>query len=138
MTKMLSAPGAPTTRATAASWVAVVLLVVASAAGALLAHARSGGANEISGPVIQDITITGMKFSPAQVEVDRSTPVVLRITNNDDRSHDLKIGTEYSGVIPAGKTVVHDFGTFTSSTQGWCTMASHKSRGMVYDVTVTG
>lgn len=103
-----------------------------------MSHARAGDARDLSGPVIQEVTIEGMRFSPARIEVDRFTPVVVRITNNDDRSHDLKIGAEYSGVIPAGKTVVHDFGTFTTSTQGWCTMASHKARGMVYDVAVTG
>lgn len=102
-----------------------------------MSHARSDGADNVSGPVIQDITITGMRFSPALVEVDATTPVVVRITNEDDRTHDLKIGSHYSGVISPGETVVRDFGTFDSTTQGWCTMASHKARGMVYDVVVT-
>lgn len=125
------------TRAEVTSWVVVALIVAAAAAGALVAHARSNGADNVSGPVIQDITITGMRYSPARVEVDASTPVVVRITNADDRTHDLKIGAQYSGVISPGETVVRDFGTFDASTQGWCTMASHKARGMVYDVVVT-
>lgn len=125
------------TRAEVTSWVVVAIIVAAAAAGALVAHARSNGADNVSGPVIQDITITGMRFSPAHLEVNASTPVVVRITNQDDRTHDLKIGSHYSGIISPGETVVRDFGTFDSTTQGWCTMASHKARGMVYDVVVT-
>jgi len=112
----------------------VALLVIASVAGALVSHARAGDVRDLSGPVIQEVTIEGMRFSPARVEVDASTPVVLKITNNDDRNHDLKIGSHYSGIIAPGTTVVRDFGTYSTNTQGWCTMASHKSRGMVYDV----
>ena len=99
-----------------------------------MSHTRAGDARDLSGPVIQEVTIEGMRFSPARVEVDASTPVVLKITNNDDRNHDLKIGSHYSGIIAPGTTVVRDFGTYSTNTQDWCTMASHKSRGMVYDV----
>ena len=131
---MTSPRTAPTRRSNIAAWAVVALLVIASVAGALVSHARAGDARDLSGPVIQEVTIEGMRFSPARVEVDASTPVVLKITNNDDRNHDLKIGSHYSGIIAPGTTVVRDFGTYSTNTQGWCTMASHKSRGMVYDV----
>lgn len=133
---MASTHQEPTARTRAISAVIVAVIVAAAAAGAFLARARSNGADSVSGPVIQDITITGMRYSPAQVEVDASTPVVLRITNEDDRNHDLKIGSRYSEIIPPGATVVRDFGTFATDTEGWCTMASHKTRGMVFDVIV--
>jgi len=131
---MTSPRTAPTRRSNIAAWAVVAVLVIASVAGALVSHARAGDARDLSGPVIQEVTIEGMRFSPARVEVDASTPVVLKITNNDDRNHDLKIGSHYSGIIAPGTTVVRDFGTYSTNTQGWCTMASHKSRGMVYDV----
>lgn len=131
---MTSPRTAPTRRSNIAAWAVVALLVIASVAGALVSHARAGDARDLSGPVIQEVTIEGMRFSPARIEVDASTPVVLKITNNDDRNHDLKIGSHYSGIIAPGTTVVRDFGTYSTNTQGWCTMASHKSRGMVYDV----
>lgn len=131
---MTSPRTASTRRSHLAAWAVVALLVIASVAGALVSHARAGDARDLSGPVIQEVTIEGMRFSPARVEADASTPVVLKITNNDDRNHDLKIGSHYSGIIAPGTTVVRDFGTYSTSTQGWCTMASHKSRGMVYDV----
>ena len=127
-----------TRRGNVTAWILVALLIVASVAGALVSHARSNGANNLTGPVIQEISIKGMKYFPAQVEVDPTTPVVLKITNEDDRNHDLKIGSHYSGIIPPGTTVVRDFGTYESDTQGWCTMASHRARGMVFDVIVTG
>lgn len=131
---MTSPRTASTRRSNIAAWAVVALLVIASVAGALVSHARAGDARDLSGPVIQEVTIEGMRFSPARVEVNASTPVVLKITNNDDRNHDLKIGSHYSGIIAPGTTVVRDFGTYSTNTQGWCTMASHKSRGMVYDV----
>ncbi|WP_296145895.1 cupredoxin domain-containing protein [uncultured Corynebacterium sp.] len=131
---MTSPRTASTRRSNIAAWAVVALLVIASVAGALVSHARAGDARDLSGPVIQEVTIEGMRFSPARVEVDASTPVVLKITNNDDRNHDLKIGSHYSGIIAPGTTVVRDFGRYSTNTQGWCTMASHKSRGMVYDV----
>lgn len=131
---MTSPRTASTRRSNIAAWAVVAFLVIASVAGALVSHTRAGDARDLSGPVIQEVTIEGMRFSPARVEVDASTPVVLKITNNDDRNHDLKIGSHYSGIIAPGTTVVRDFGTYSTNTQGWCTMASHKSRGMVYDV----
>lgn len=131
---MTSPRTASTRRSNITAWAVVALLVIASVAGSLVSHARAGDARDLSGPVIQEVTIEGMRFSPARVEVDASTPVVLKITNNDDRNHDLKIGSHYSGIIAPGTTVVRDFGTYSTNTQGWCTMASHKSRGMVYDV----
>ncbi|MCT1450553.1 cupredoxin domain-containing protein [Corynebacterium sp. p3-SID1194] len=131
---MTSPRTASTRRSNIAAWAVVALLVIASVAGALVSHARAGDARDLSGPVIQEVTIEGMRFSPARIEADASTPVVLKITNNDDRNHDLKIGSHYSGIIAPGTTVVRDFGTYSTNTQGWCTMASHKSRGMVYDV----
>ncbi|WKK61728.1 cupredoxin domain-containing protein [Corynebacterium sp. P3-F1] len=134
---MTSPRTASARRSNIAAWAVVALLVIASVAGALVSHARAGDARDLSGPVIQEVTIEGMRFSPARVEVNASTPVVLKITNNDDRNHDLKIGTHYSGIIAPGTTVVRDFGTYSTNTQGWCTMASHKSRGMVYDVMLT-
>ena len=135
---MTSLRSVPKRRGNVMAWVVVALLVIASAAGALVSHSRAGDARDLSGPVIQEITIEGMRFSPARVEVDASTPVVLKITNKDDRRHDLKIGAEHSGAIPPGRTVVHDFGTFAEDTQGWCTLAGHKSQGMVYDIAVAG
>lgn len=134
---MTSPRTASTRRSNIAAWAVVAFLVIASVAGALVSHTRAGDARDLSGPVIQEVTIEGMRFSPARVEVDASTPVVLKITNNDDRNHDLKIGSHYSGIIAPGTTVVRDFGTYSTNTQGWCTMASHKSRGMVYDVVMT-
>ena len=134
---MTSPRTASTRRSNIAAWAVVAFLVIASVAGALVSHTRAGDARDLSGPVIQEVTIEGMRFSPARVEVDASTPVVLKITNNDDRNHDLKIGSHYSGIIAPGTTVVRDFGTYSTNTQGWCTMASHKSRGMVSDVVMT-
>lgn len=122
-------------RANAVAWVVVLLFVLVVGAATAISQGRQP--SRPTTPVVADITIEGMHYSPDRVEVDPATPVVLRITNNDDRRHDLKIGSAYSGPIDPGKTVVYDFGMFADSTQGWCTMAGHKAQGMLFDVTVT-
>ncbi|MEH0146330.1 hypothetical protein V6D40_01455 [Corynebacterium sp. Q4381] len=118
----------------AVAWAVVALLAVGAVGGTLLVD--SSGPGPVRGQVIQDVRINGMSFEPASVVVDSSTPVVLRITNDDDREHNLKLGDGFSGPIHPNDTVIFDFGTFEASEQGWCAKAGHKSMGMVYDVIV--
>lgn len=122
-------------RANAVAWVVVLVFVLVVGAATMTSQGRQPG--RPTTPVVADIIIDGMHYSPDHVEVDPVTPVVLRITNNDDRRHDLKIGSAHSGPIDPGKAVIYDFGTFADSTQGWCTIAGHKAQGMLFDVTVT-
>lgn len=116
------------------AWAVVVLLAASAAGGTLLVD--SSREHPLRGQVIQDVRINGMSFEPASVVVDSNTPVVLRITNDDDREHNLKLGDGFSGPIHPNDAITFDFGTFKASEQGWCAKAGHKSMGMVYDVIV--
>lgn len=120
-------------RADPLAWLIIVAFITAVACCAVL---RGSPSHPPGGPVLQDIRITGMDFTPSSIEVDSSTSVVLRITNDDSREHNLKLGSGFTGPIYPGDSVVFDFGTFESDTQGWCTKAGHKAMGMVYDVFV--
>ncbi|AQQ15488.1 hypothetical protein CGLAU_07665 [Corynebacterium glaucum] len=120
-------------RADVLAWLIVAALITTATICALV---RGESSQSPDGPALQDIRITGMEFTPSSIEVDSSTHVVLRITNDDSREHNLKLGSGFTGPIYPGDSVVYDFGTFESDTQGWCTKAGHKAMGMVYDVTV--
>lgn len=114
----------------------VALMVVFSALSSTAGDDGSSAPIDASGATTLDVDIQGMAFTPNRIDVPSGTRLILTITNSDDQQHDLKLGNEYTGRIDPGDTVVHDFGVFTESTQGWCTIAGHKAMGMVFDVVV--
>lgn len=114
----------------------VALMVVFSALSSTAGDDGSSAPIDASGATTLDVDIHGMAFTPNRIDVPSGTRLILTITNSDDQQHDLKLGSEYTGRIDPGDTVVHDFGVFTESTQGWCTIAGHKAMGMVFDVVV--
>lgn len=114
----------------------VALVVAFSALSSTAGDDRGPEPLDTSGATTLDVDIQGMTFTPNRIDVPSGTRLILTITNSDDQQHDLKLGNEYTGRIDPGDTVVHDFGVFTESTQGWCTIAGHKAMGMVFDVVV--
>ena len=114
----------------------VALVVAFSALSSTAGNDGSSAPLDTSGATTLDVDIHGMAFTPNRIDVPSGTRLILTITNSDDQQHDLKLGNEYTGRIDPGDTVVHDFGVFTESTQGWCTIAGHKAMGMVFDVVV--
>ncbi|MDK8363839.1 multicopper oxidase domain-containing protein [Corynebacterium sp. UMB10119B.1] len=114
----------------------VALVVAFSALSSTAGDDRGPEPLDTSGATTLDVDIQGMAFTPNRIDVPSGTRLILTITNSDDQQHDLKLGNEYTGRIDPGDTVVHDFGVFTESTQGWCTIAGHKAMGMVFDVVV--
>lgn len=114
----------------------VALVVAFSALSSTAGNDGSSAPLDTSGATTLDVDIQGMAFTPNRIDVPSGTRLILTITNSDDQQHDLKLGNEYTGRIDPGDTVVHDFGVFTESTQGWCTIAGHKAMGMVFDVVV--
>ena len=114
----------------------VALVAAFSALTSTASDDRAAEPLDTSGATTLDVDIQGMAFTPNRIDVPSGTHLILTITNSDDQQHDLKLGNEYTGRIDPGDTVVHDFGVFTESTQGWCTIAGHKAMGMVFDVVV--
>lgn len=96
-------------------------------------------ASQTPGDIItREISMEGMHFIPDTVEVPAGTTLILEITNNDTKQHDLLLGDIRTQVIAPGDTVTQDFGVMDSSMEGWCTIAGHKSMGMLFTVVVTG
>ncbi len=137
-----------------ASWVliglaiaAVVMLAALATTGvgardtAAATASASGGTDAVvaeGDTVTREISIEGMLFVPNSVEIPAGTTLVLEITNNDSQNHDLQINGVNTGLIRPGETVTQDFGAFTESAEGWCTVAGHRAMGMTFDVVVGG
>jgi nitrite reductase (NO-forming) len=147
-----SDPHAPARRrAVAASGLAVVLLatvvgVSADPPAAGLSTLTGGSGSSVAGeatPTGQtttvDVVMQGMRFHPATVEVPAGDVLVLRLTNEDDQSHDLVLenGARTARLAP-GEHEQLDAGVVDRDVAGWCSVAGHRQMGMVFAVYVTG
>lgn len=91
-----------------------------------------------TGSMTADVRIEGMAYIPNRIEVPPGTQLTIQLTNDDNQRHDLTLNGVTTPLIDPGDTVTLDAGVFTDNTQGYCTVAGHKSQGMVFDVVVTG
>ncbi|APT93732.1 membrane protein [Corynebacterium phocae] len=86
--------------------------------------------------VAVDVSVDGMSFVPASVDVPAGKALRVNFTNTGDQVHDLKIGDVETGRVNPGDTVVLDTEPLTESIEGYCTIAGHKLHGMVFQVNV--
>ena len=118
-----------------AAWSAVTALVAGTATAATLLAPAQG---EIpTGDDVVDVDIERMRFIPDRVEVPRGTKLVVNLTNSGEKEHDLKVGEGYSGRLSPGESATSYYGEFNVDTLGWCTIAGHKTMGMLFRVDVT-
>lgn len=120
---------------------AVVMLAVVSTVTSPSSHNVSDGtANDGAATgqdVSVDVTVDGMAFVPASVDVPKGARLKVKFTNTGDQVHDLKIGKAETGRVSQGDTVELDAGVITESVEGYCTIAGHKMQGMTFNVNVT-
>ena len=119
-----------------------VMLVVA------LAVALGGGAaptvssvtlDPATGPQTVELTLSGMRVSPAVVEVPAGTHVVLQVRNTDAMQHDLVLASgEATPMLRAGETATLDLGVVETDLDGWCTVPGHRAAGMTFRIVATG
>ena len=84
-----------------------------------------------------DVSVDGMAFVPASVDIPAGTHLVVNFTNTGDQVHDLKIGGAETSRVEPGESAVLDVGVVTESVEGYCTIAGHKMQGMTFMVNVT-
>ncbi|HCD4226894.1 TPA: multicopper oxidase domain-containing protein [Corynebacterium striatum] len=125
------------------NWASWLLIGIALAAVIALAVFNSTGkaqrASESAGveATVVDVSVSGMAFVPASIDVPQGAHLVVNFTNDGDQVHDLKIGDNETGRVEPGKTVELDAGIINESTQGYCTIAGHKAQGMVLQINTT-
>ena len=80
------------------------------------------------------------RFTPAEVEVPAGNRLVVEVTNDDQgMTHDLTFDNgATTGVINPGETKTVDAGVITADQEGYCSVAGHRSLGMVFKVKATG
>ena len=80
------------------------------------------------------------RFTPAEVEVPAGNRLVVEVTNDDQgMTHDLTFDNgATTGTINPGETKTVDAGVITADQEGYCSVAGHRSLGMVFKVKATG
>ena len=126
-----------------ATWLVIGITLVASVTigGTTLHRHGVGGYQaamepppEAAGVIV--IEMQDMRFIPDVIEVKPAEEVTLRLINRDDMAHDLKVNNVVSGRIPPGESKDLNIGAIETDTQGWCTIAGHRSQGMVLNFKV--
>ena len=137
---MSSAPAqAPETKKWAA-WLIIILALVAviglAVMNSTVAQRGATSAAPADATTI-DVSVDGMAFVPASVDIPAGTHLVVNFTNTGDQVHDLKIGGAETSRVEPGESAVLDVGVVTESVEGYCTIAGHKMQGMTFMVNVT-
>ncbi|WP_244295457.1 multicopper oxidase domain-containing protein [Micromonospora orduensis] len=85
------------------------------------------------------VTADGMRFHPDTITVPASDRLIIELTNNDRRRHDLVLATgPTSPTLASGDTARLDAGVIGSAVEGWCSLPGHRQAGMRLTVTTTG
>jgi nitrite reductase (NO-forming) len=85
------------------------------------------------------VTIDGMSFVPARVEVPAGDNLRVTLINTGEQRHDLEFANGVStGVLAPGAQAIVDVGVIGADLAGWCTLPGHRQMGMVLDVIATG
>lgn len=117
---------------------AVILGVTLTSTPAAENAAAPAAAVQSGETVTQAVRIEGMAYHPDRVEVPAGSRLVLELVNGDNQPHDLTLNGFTTDLIGPGESATLDAGVFSADTEGWCTVAGHRSQGMVFDVVVTG
>ncbi|MBD9735110.1 multicopper oxidase domain-containing protein [Streptomyces sp. H28] len=86
-----------------------------------------------------DVTVRGMRFSPATIDVPAGNRLVIRLHNTGTDTHDLVLetGARTDRLRPGGRDTL-DAGVVGRDLSGWCSVVGHRQMGMVLAIRVTG
>jgi nitrite reductase (NO-forming) len=138
-------PAAPRRRsgAFAAAFTALALCV---AGGVAADPAAVGISTAVTGVVVPSgettavtVQVSGMRFTPAVIEVPYGDELVVTFENTGTDVHDLTFanGVRTERLAPGASQTV-EVGLMGADLDGWCSIAGHRQMGMVLRVDVTG
>ncbi|MEP7764821.1 multicopper oxidase domain-containing protein [Sanguibacter sp. 25GB23B1] len=91
-----------------------------------------------SGTQTVQVTLAGMRVTPAVIEVAAGTHLVLEVTNTDGMRHDLALSTgQQTPMLATGDSAMLDLGTVDADVEAWCTVPGHRAAGMTLDIVTT-
>ncbi|EYR65268.1 nitrite reductase [Actinotalea ferrariae CF5-4] len=116
-----------------------VMLVIALVVALSGASAPTGGSVAVpgggDGPRTVQVTLSGMRITPAVIEVPSGTHLVLEVTNDDAMRHDLVLASgEQTPVLGGGESSTLDLGVVDAGVDGWCSLPGHKAAGMTMTI----
>jgi nitrite reductase (NO-forming) len=141
------AAGEPTRlRRTRSAAVGLALVTVAALGGVALDPSAAGlGFGSAAGDVSTgrtttvEVSVEGMRFVPAEVEVPAGDRLVVELANTGDDRHDLVLETGgRTGRLAPGESATLDAGVVGADLEGWCSVAGHRQMGMVLHVRAVG
>lgn len=140
-----AAPTAPPRRVgmVAAAFTVLALCVaggVAADPAAVGISTAAGGHVTASGEVTEiTVEVSGMRFTPAEIEVPYGDALVVTFHNTGTDVHDLTFanGVRTQRLAP-GESETIDVGLIGADLDGWCSIAGHRQMGMELTVVVTG
>ena len=140
-----AAPTAPPRRVgmVAAAFTVLALCVaggVAADPAAVGISTAAGGDVTASGEVTEiTVEVSGMRFTPAEIEVPYGDDLVVTFRNTGTDVHDLTFanGVRTQRLAP-GESETIDVGLIGADLDGWCSIAGHRQMGMELTVVVTG
>ena len=123
--------------------VAIGYLVGAQQGAANPSDPAGGSAGAVVTPTghttTAEVTIEDMRFAPDLIEVPAGDTLEIRLTNSDDREHDLVLDSgQRTARLTTGSTETLSAGVVTDSMEGWCSIAGHRWLGMTLKVAVIG
>ena len=139
---------APTARPRRVGMVAAAFTVLAlCVAGGVAADpaavgisTAAGGDVTASGEVTEiTVEVSGMRFTPAEIEVPYGDALVVTFHNTGTDVHDLTFanGVRTQRLAP-GESETVEVGLIGADMAGWCSIAGHRQMGMELTVVVTG
>lgn len=140
-----AAPTAPPRRVgmVAAAFTVLALCVaggVAADPAAVGISTAAGGDVTASGEVTEiTVEVSGMRFTPAEIEVPYGDDLVVTFHNTGTDVHDLTFanGVRTQRLAP-GESETIDVGLIGADLDGWCSIAGHRQMEMELTVVVTG
>lgn len=140
-----AAPTAPPRRVgmVAAAFTVLALCVaggVAADPAAVGISTAAGGDVTASGEVTEiTVEVSGMRFTPAEIEVPYGDALVVTFHNTGTDVHDLTFanGVRTQRLAP-GESETVEVGLIGADMAGWCSIAGHRQMGMELTVVVTG
>ncbi len=123
--------------------IAVLVLVVVGGgviAGFVVTYGLDTNTTErvsAGGTKVIPVTLTDFDVTPGTLMVSRSTHLLLDVVNRGDQVHDLTVaGGPSTRMLGPGDSQRLDLGVVTQRLQSWCTVDSHQSLGMIFEVQV--
>jgi nitrite reductase (NO-forming) len=143
-TTIADRPAEPSARTVGGVAAGLALVLLAALVGVAAEHATTptgGSAPAADVPATGRtttvaVTATGMRFHPDRITVPAGDRLVIELSNQDSRRHDLVLATGVrTATIGRGATARLDAGVIGGTVAGWCSLPGHRQAGMILTIT---